>query len=96
MCAECDAMYPCPDSDQCQRTTAEGRTGLCPQCEQEEGVVILSRSEDGFEAIIWSRPKIHLSTPEEPARRLLDGISESLDLPHRMAVLESSLTGDKL
>ena len=57
ICAECDAMYPCPDPDQCQRTAAEGRIGLCPQCEQEEGVEILSRSEDGFEAIIRSRPQ---------------------------------------
>jgi len=27
------------------------------KCEQEEGVEILNRSEDGFEAIIRSRPK---------------------------------------
>jgi hypothetical protein len=32
---------------------------LCPRCEQEEGVEIISRSEDGFEAIIRSRPKNH-------------------------------------
>jgi hypothetical protein len=32
ICTECDAAYPCPDPDQCQRTTAEGRIGLCPQC----------------------------------------------------------------
>jgi hypothetical protein len=30
-----------------------------PRCEQEEGVEIISRSEDGFEAIIRSRPKNH-------------------------------------
>jgi len=57
ICAECDAMYPCPDPDQCQRTPAEGRIGLCPQCEPEQVVEILSRSEDGFEAIIRPRSK---------------------------------------
>ena len=57
ICAECDAMFPCPDPARCQRTPAEERIGLCPQCQQEEGVEILSRSEDGFEAIIRSRPQ---------------------------------------
>jgi len=57
ICAECGAIYPCPDPDRCPCKTAEERIGLCPQCEPEEGVEILSRSEDGFEAIIWSLPK---------------------------------------
>jgi hypothetical protein len=57
ICAECDAACPCPDPDRCPSTTAGERTDLCPQCEAEQGVEILSRSEDGFEAIIRSRPK---------------------------------------
>lgn len=55
ICSECDAAYPCSDPDQCPNTTAGDRSDLCPKCEQEEGVETLSRSEDGFEAII--RPK---------------------------------------
>lgn len=51
------AIYPCPDPGRCPCTTAEERIGLCPPCEPEEGVEILSRSEDGFEAIIRSLPK---------------------------------------
>jgi len=57
ICAECGAIYPCPKPLECPCETAEQRIGLCPQCEPEEGVEILSRSEDGFEAIIRSLPK---------------------------------------
>ena len=57
ICAECDAMYPCPDPDGCPCITTGERTGLCPKCQTEAGVEIVSRSEDGFEAIIRQRPK---------------------------------------
>jgi len=52
-------MYPCPDPKQCLCATAEERIGLCPQCEPEEGIEILGRSEDRFEAIIRPMPKGH-------------------------------------
>ncbi len=47
ICAECDAAYPCPDPERCLNTAGE-RTELCPQCEVEQRVEILSRSEDGL------------------------------------------------
>jgi hypothetical protein len=57
ICEECGAIYACPAPEQCPCTTAEERIGLCPQCEPKEGIEILSRSEDGFEAILRPAPK---------------------------------------
>jgi len=52
ICAECGAIYPCPFPAGCLCVTAEERIGLCPGCEPQDGVEIIGRSEDGFEAII--------------------------------------------
>jgi hypothetical protein len=52
ICAECGAIYPCPDPTGCPCATAEERIGLCPGCEPQGGVEIVGRSEDGFEAVI--------------------------------------------
>ena len=52
ICAECGAIFQCPDPAGCTCTTAEERIGLCPACEPQDGVEIIGRSEDGFEAII--------------------------------------------
>jgi len=57
ICAECGTIYPCPDLARCPCASAEERIGLCPGCEPQDGVEIISRSEDGFEAIIRSRRK---------------------------------------
>jgi hypothetical protein len=48
ICAECGAIYPCPDPDRCPCTTAEERIGLCPECEPEEGVGRCRRPASAF------------------------------------------------
>jgi len=58
ICAECGAIYPCPDPAGCPCATAEERIGLCPDCEPQNGVEIIARSEDGLEAIIRPSAKI--------------------------------------
>lgn len=52
ICADCGAIYPCPEPDECPCANAEERIGLCPGCEPQDGVEIVGRSKDGFEAII--------------------------------------------
>jgi hypothetical protein len=52
ICAECGAIYACPAPTECPCTSAEERIGLCPACEPQDGVEIIGRSKDGFEAII--------------------------------------------
>ena len=52
LCAECGAIYPCPNPTGCPCATAKERIGLCAGCESHDGVEIIGRSEDGFEAII--------------------------------------------
>lgn len=52
ICGECGAIYACPDPTGCPCATAEERIGLCPGCEPQDGVEIIGRSDDGFEAII--------------------------------------------
>ena len=59
ICAECGAIYPCPDPARCPCATAEERIGLCPGCEPQAGVEIIGRSEDGFEAIIRPSRRNH-------------------------------------
>lgn len=59
ICGECGATYPCPDPSGCPCATADERIGLCPACEPQEGVEIIGRSDDGFEAIIRHRDSTH-------------------------------------
>ena len=59
ICAECGTIYPCPALAECPCASAEERIGLCPGCEPQDGVEIVGRSEDGFEAIIRPRSKDH-------------------------------------
>jgi hypothetical protein len=59
ICAECGAIYACPEPTGCPCTTAEQRIGLCPGCEPRDGVEIIARSEDGFEAIIRPSGRRH-------------------------------------
>jgi hypothetical protein len=96
ICAECGAIYPCPDPTGCPCATTEERIGLCPGC----GVEIVGRSEDGFEAIIRPSSKSRFRVREpmsrtrvkstsENARRLLHEMSESLDVdPGKVAHVE--------
>jgi hypothetical protein len=59
ICAECGAIYPCPDPARCPCATAEERVGLCPGCEPQGGVEIVGCSEDGFEVIIRPSRRSH-------------------------------------